>query len=230
MTTSVLHCVTRPQQSPNALRKGALIPAVMYGHGVPTVSVAVDRGAFQRVWKSAGESSLIDLTLDAGAPVKAIIHDLQFDPRTNDVTHIDFHQVKMTEKVQVDVELAFVGEAPAVKELGGMLVKVHTALSVEGLPADLVKEVSVDVSSLATFDDAIHVRDLVLPNGLTVLAQPDDVVVSVERPRTEEELASLTETVNEDVSKVEQVEKPKGDDDAADAAPEEAPASKAAKK
>ncbi len=230
MTTSVLHCVTRPPQSPNALRKKALIPAVMYGHGVPTLSIAVDRGAFQRVWKSAGESSLIDLTLDEGVPVKAIIHDLQFDPRTNDVTHIDFHQVKMTEKVQVDVELAFIGEAPAVKELGGMLVKVHTSLSVEGLPADLVKEVSVDVSSLATFDDAIHVRDLVLPKGLEVLAQPDDVIVSVERPRTEEELASLTETVEEDVSKVEQVEKPKGEDEAEEAAPDEAAATKTAKK
>lgn len=224
MTTSVLHCVTRPPKSPNALRKEALVPAVLYGHGVPTSSIAVDRSAFLRVWKSAGESSLIDLELDDRAPVKAIIHDLQFDPRTNGVTHIDFHQVKMTEKVQVDVELEFTGEAPAVKELGGTLVKVRTSVPVECLPADLVKAIPVEVTALAAFDDAIHIRDLVLPKGLTVLEQPDDVVASVERPRTEEELASLTEQVEEDVSKVEQVEKPKGEKEAEDTASDEAQA------
>lgn len=223
MTTSVLHCVTRPHKSPNALRQEALIPAVLYGNGVPTSSIAVDRGAFLRVWKTAGESSLIDLGLDDRVPVKVIIHDLQFDPRTNGVTHIDFHQVKMTEKVQVDVELEFTGEAPAVKELGGTLVKVRTSVPVECLPADLVKEIPVDVTGLASFDDVIHIRDLVLPKGLTVLEQPDDVVASVERPRTEAELASLTEKVEEDVSKVEKVEKPKGEE-ADEAAAEEAPA------
>lgn len=221
MTSSVLHVVSRPQRSPRALRVAGSIPAVVYGHGVPTQSVAVDRASFLRVWKSAGESSLVDLAVDEQNPVKVIIQDLQFDPRTSAVSHIDFHQVRMTEKVEVDVDLVFSGEAPAAKEMGGTLVKVLTAISVECLPVDLVKEISVDVSVLTAFDAPIHVRDLTIPAGLTVKNPPDDVVVQVEAPRTEEEIAELATAVEEDVSKVEKVEKPKAEEEAAAAPAEE---------
>lgn len=191
------------------MRRQGRIPAVVYGHGMSTQHVALDAGAFQRVWQKAGESMLVDLRVDDHAPVKVLIQDLQLDPRNNAVLHVDLHQVKMTEKVQVEVPLEFTGESPAVKELGGTLVKVRDAIKVECLPADLVKTIPVGLARLKTFDDVIRVGDLGLPHGLTLLERPEDFVAQVEAPRTEAELAELETAVEEDVTKVEKVEEPK---------------------
>ncbi len=204
------------------LRRKGVIPAVMYGHGMPTLSIEMNALAFQKIWHTAGESSLIDLAIGDQPPVKAIIHDVQYDPTTNAVAHVDFHQVKMTEKVHVDIPLRFEGEAPAVKEQGGILVKVLDAIAVECLPKDLAKDITVDVSGLKAFDDAIHVRDLSIPAGLTVKNSPDDMVANVEQPRSEAELAALEEKVEEDVSAVEVEQKEKA---AEEETPAEEPAS-----
>lgn len=190
-----------------ALRRQGTIPAVVYGHGTENMIVQIDAPKLQRVWQAAGESSLIDLSIDNGVPVKAIIQDLQRDPATNRILHVDFHQVKMTEKIEVDIALEFTGEAPAVKELGGTLLKVLDSIKVECLPGDLVKEIPVDISVLKSFDDAIHVKDLPVPAKITVIDGPDEIIAQVEPPRSEEELKALEEKVEVDVSQVEDVEK-----------------------
>lgn len=201
------HSRTVHGRSVRSLRRQDIVPAVVYGHGVQNRVVQLDLPALQRVWLSAGESTLVDVSVDKEAPVKAIIHDVQRDPATNRILHVDLHQVKMTEKIEVDIPLAFTGEAPAVKELGGTLVKVLDALKIECLPGDLVKEIPVDVSILKTFDDAVHVRDLTVPATLAVKDNPEEIVVQVEAPRTEEELKALETKVEEDVTQVEDVEK-----------------------
>jgi large subunit ribosomal protein L25 len=193
----------------NALRRRDCIPAVLYGHGVPSVSLEMLAVPFQKVWEAAGESSLIDIVVGDAAPVKAIIQDVQYDPANGKILHVDFHQVRMEEKISVDVVLRYEGESPAVKELGGTLVKERDTLPVECLPRDLVKEIVVDISSLRTFEDRIRMRDLHLPSGLRCTVNLDDIVVFVEPPRTEAELAELDTAVEEDVTKVEAVEKPK---------------------
>lgn len=195
------------------LRHRGLIPAVVYGHGAPNRALTVSASVFQKVWQAAGESTLVDLQVGSEPPVKAIIQDVQFDPASGKILHIDFHQVNMKEKVEVDVELSFVGEAPAVKELGGTLVKDHDTISVECLPQDLVKEIPVDVARLKTFDDVIRVQDLALPKGLELKSPSEDIVVHIEAPRTEAELAELDQVVEEDISKVEKVEKPKTEEE-----------------
>lgn len=225
MSDFLLTVNRRGQKSPAAavLRRQGVIPAVVYGHNIPTVPLTVDARELQKLWRSAGESTLFDLKVEASPPVKAIIQEIQLDPTTNRILHVDFHQVKMTEKLEVEVDLAFTGEAPAVKELGGTLLKLRDKVKVECLPADLVKSITVEISGLKTFDDAIHMRDLVIPKGLELKEIPDDGIAQVEPPRSEEELKALDESVEEDVTKVEKVEKPakeeEGDETAA--APEE---------
>lgn len=179
------------------LRSSGELPAVLYGHGLSSRSLTVSGAELQRVYRAAGESTLIDLVVGDEKPVKVIIQDIQRHPISGKILHVDFHQVRMTEKLHTDIALAFTGDAPAVKELGGILVKNMSRVKVEVLPADLVSEIPVDVSKLKTFDDSIHVRDLVLPKGITVLDGADEVIVLVTPPRSEEELAELEKTTDE---------------------------------
>jgi large subunit ribosomal protein L25 len=115
----------------------------------------------------------------------------------------------MTEKINAEVNLNFVGESKAVKELGGILVKNLTAIKIECLPVDLIHEIDVDISPLQTFDDAIRVKHLKLPEAITINEKEDEVIVSVQPPRSEEELKSLEEKVEEKVEEIGQVEEKK---------------------
>ena len=121
--------------------------------------------------------------------------------------HIDFHQVRMDEEIEANIPLVFVGESPAVKSEGGILVKALDELGVSCLPAHLPHELSVDISVLATFDDQIRVSDIAVPAGVKVSDDPETVVALVERPRSDEEMAALDSKVESDVSKVEGVVK-----------------------
>ena len=152
-------------------------------------------GTFERVYKAAGESTLIDLTIDGSEPVKVLIQDVQRDPIKDRFIHVDLHQIRMDEELDVDVELKFVGEAPAVKELSAILVTPLSSIEVKCLPKDLVHQIEVDLSNLKQFDDAIHISDITVPAGLQVMNSPEDVVALVQEPRKEEELEKLDEKV-----------------------------------
>ena len=112
-----------------ALRQQGMIPAVMYGHGVKNVDLAIDYRNFEKVYKQAGGSSLVDLEIKDQPPTKVLIQEVQTDPKTGSFIHVDLHQVRMTEKISADVNLNFVGESKAVKELGGILVKILSKIS-----------------------------------------------------------------------------------------------------
>jgi large subunit ribosomal protein L25 len=192
------------------IRLKGLIPAVIYGHGVKSRSITVSEKDFKNIFKQAGESSLIDLKIDDGKPVQVLVHDIQIDPLTNIIQHVDFYQVKTGEKITVEVELKFTGESPAVKELGGVLVTPLNKLKIECLPKDLVHEIEVNISNLKTFEDIIRIKDLTLPASIKVLGSADEVVALVESPRAEEELKALEEKPVEKVEEVEAIkEKPK---------------------
>lgn len=187
------------------LRHQGSLPAVLYGHGLSSRPLTIKRNEFQRVYKSAGESTLVDLALGDETPVKAIIQEVQRHPVSGAIIHVDLHQVKMTEKLHTEIPLNFIGDAPAVKELGGVLVKNVDEIEVEALPSDLVHEITIDISILKTFDDMIRVKDVTLPKGISLLDNPDDVVCLVTPPRSEQELAELEQKVEEKVEEVEGV-------------------------
>ena len=206
--TFTLECQQRTavgRQQVKNLRKQSMIPAVVYGHKVAPTNIMIEVNPFLKVYAAAGESSLIDLVIDGAAPVKAIVHELQRDPMTDTVSHIDFYQVNMTEKITAEVELVFEGVAPAMKELGGILVKNMSHVEVECLPGNLPHNITVDISTLKTFDDIIRVHNLHIPNDVKVLNDANDSVVLVAAPRSEEELKALEENVAENVASVEVV-------------------------
>lgn len=180
------------------LRKSGKIPAVIYGNKVEPTSASVDAISFQKTLRKAGESTLVDLSIDEKEPVKVLIHDIQYHPVRGDVVHIDFYQVNMKEKITTHIALEFIGESPAVEQLSGTLVKNMDELEVECLPGDLVHSIEVDISALKTFDDAILVKDIVLPKGLEGQDDPEATIAFVEAPRSEAELeADLAVPVSE---------------------------------
>lgn len=176
----------------NALRKSGILPAIIYGYGIErAMPLQLNYNEFEKVYRKAGESSFINIEAD-GKKYDALIHDVGIDPVTDKFIHVDFYKVQMDKEIEVAVPLKFIGEAEAVKALGGTLVKSLHELTIEVLPKNLPHEITVDISSLKTFENTIRVRDLILPVSIKILAHnEDDVIVSVSAPASEEELAAL---------------------------------------
>lgn len=146
---------------------------------------------FERVLHEAGETSLVMLKLENGKNYNVLIHDVAKDPLTLKPIHADFYAVRMDKPIEAKVPLEFAGESPAVKNEGGILVKVLHELEVKALPKDLPHQINVDISRLEKFEDKILVKDLVLPSGVMAYIPAEEVVVLVEPPRSEAELEEL---------------------------------------
>jgi large subunit ribosomal protein L25 len=187
-------------------KRDGKIPAILYGKGIENKTLWVDAKDFIKVYREVGESTLLDLSVEKDGKQSVLIHDIQTHPLTGEIIHIDFYQVKMDEKIETDIELVFVGVAPAVKELGGTFVKSLDKLPIRALPGDLVGQIEVDISGLATFDDHIYVKDLNIPEGIEPLIEEDTVVALVTPPRSQAEMDKLDEEVDGDISQVEGME------------------------
>lgn len=193
------------------LRKQGILPAVLYGRGVKSVSLQIPLKDFTKAYAEAGGSTLVYITVgDKKYP--AIIHDVALDPATNKYLHADFYQVRLDEKIKADIPVVFIGEAPAVKELGGILVKNVQQLEVEGFPQDLPHELTVDISGLAEIGRQILVKDIKVADSLKIHASPDEIVVLIQAPISEEELKKQLETAPagtaEDVEVIKKEAKP----------------------
>ena len=183
------------------LRKLDKIPAVMYGNKIAAQNLTVSYIDFKRVFAKTGESALIELEV-AGKKHNVLVHDTQLEPMSGKVTHIDFFQVNMKEEVETEIPLEFVGESAAVKAHGGVLIKNMDEISVKCLPADLPEKYEIDISKLETFDDVISVKDLKISDKVEIMLDPETVIALVAAPRTEAEMESLEQKVEEDVTKV----------------------------
>lgn len=193
----------------NLLRQENKIPAILYGHNIKPHPLFVDKFAFSKVFKIAGESSIIELLIDDKEKKNVLIKDIQKNPRSDEFLHIDFYQVKLTERIKAKVPLVFFGEALAVKEKGGVLVKNIDEIEVEALPSDLPKEIRVDISSLKDFSDVIRIKDIDISAVVKVLTKQEEIVATTTPPRSEEELKKLEEKVEEKVEGIEGVKKEK---------------------
>lgn len=169
-----------------ALKTGGRIPAVFYGKGVEATPISISGTDFLKVWKEAGESTIVKIS-GVGEDRDVLIHDVDVDPVKGDPRHADFYVIEKGKKLTVSVPLEFIGEAPAVKSLGGILTKVVHELEIEVLPQDLPQHIDVDVSSLIDFDTQIHVKDIALPNGVTAVTDQEEVVALVAEAKEEEE-------------------------------------------
>jgi large subunit ribosomal protein L25 len=187
------------------------IAAVVYGPDVTNASIEVDYIEFKKALKEAGESSLIELSVEGEKEKRLVlVHEIQKDPVEDFFLHVDFLQPNLKEETEAEVPLVFEGEAPAVKDLGGTLVKNMSEIEVSALPQNLPHEIKVSLEGLKTFDDRILVKDLVLPNNVKATANPEEIVALVAaQENLEEELAS---EIKENVEDVEKVEKEKKED------------------
>lgn len=185
------------------LREEDLIPAVVYGHDFPNQNIAIEYVPFSKAYEKAGESTLVDLKIGEKDPIKVLVQDIQRHPLKDNFIHVDFKQVSMTEKLEADIPLNFVGESKAVKEMNGILVKNLDTLSVKCLPGALVYQIDVNLEALENFESVIRVGDIKLPEGMELIGEVEDAVASVEEPRSEEELAATDAPVEENVESVE---------------------------
>ncbi len=206
MTTNIVLNVRERTKKENKADKNN-IPGILYGRGIENVMVWVDERDFSNIYDQVGESTVFNLSFPQGDKRNVLIKEVQKDVLSSKICHIDFYQVRMDEEIEAEVELIFNGTSPAVKELGGILVKNMDTINVKCLPGDLPSEIEVDISCLKTFDDHIYVKDLNVSDKVEVLVEPDTVVVLVTEPRSEEELAELESEVSEDVTRVEGVVK-----------------------
>ncbi len=191
------------ETKPKELRRQGFIPAVVYGNDFKNESIALDKTNFLKLYKEAGTSNLIDLSIDNNKNIKTLINDVQIDPVKSDIIHVDFFKVNMKEKIHAEIPLKFVGDSKAVIEQEGTLITPKTSIEVECLPSDLIPELEVDISVLDDFEKDIRVSDLPISEGVEVLDDPEEVIAHVEEPRSDEELAALEEEIVEDVEAVE---------------------------
>lgn len=166
------------------LRGGDKIPAVFYGNDVDSTPISLSYPDFKRVWKEAGSSSIISLK-GIGEEKEVLIQDIDIDPVSDQVRHIDFYVVKRGQLMETEVPLEFVGESIAVKSLGGILVKALHQLKIEVLPKDLPKSIEVDISVLTELDSTISVMDLKLPEGVKTTEEPEETVAAISQAKEE---------------------------------------------
>ncbi len=183
----------RTQTGTNAnrrLRQSGKIPAVVYGGGKDTVPIELTRKTLIDLLKSGEtENAIFLLKLgDTGQERHAMIHDMQVDPLTRQIVHIDFQRIVMTEKVKVQVPIELVGTAYGVKTEGGMIDFVHREVMVESLPGDIPKHIDVDVTELH-IGHHVEAKDLKLPEGVTLAEEPDRVILSLGHTKAEESAA-----------------------------------------
>lgn len=174
------------KQNLGTLRKQGVLPAVVYGRSEESTPISVNRKDFEKVFRQAGESSVITLT-GLGEAKDALIHEVAVHAVSGVPLHADFYAIQKGQTVTVSVPLEFAGVSPAVKDLGGILVKVMYEIEMEVLPKDLPHSIHVDISTLATLDDQIKIADLALPASAVLTLDPDEVVAMISVAKEEEE-------------------------------------------
>ena len=199
-----------------SIKKAGFMPAVYYGHKKESTPIQIKKSEFLKAWKNAGESTVIKLNTPDGE-LEALIHAVDLDPITDEPRHADFYIFEKGHKVEIAVPLEFVGISPAMKDLGGMLMKILHEIKVEAEPSNLPHQIEVDISSITELEGQILAKDIVMPKGVELMEHPEEVVVTVATPRAEEK---EEEVAPADLTQIEVEKKGKKDEEGA---PEEAP-------
>lgn len=198
-----------------SLRQNGVLPAVLYGPKIKTLPLQVDFKEFQKIYKETGESLMIDLEVEKKdsntEKFSVLIKEINRDAIASAPIHIDFYQPDLKEKIEANVPLVFKGEAPAVKDLSGTLVKNILEVEVKAFPHNLPKEIEVNIEGLKAFEDHIQIKDLKLPEGVEILKEAEESVILVMPPEKVEE--ELEKPIEEDVEKVEIADEKKEKED-----------------
>ena len=173
------------------LRRNGITPVHLFGHQVEPLPLQCDTVELQRILTQTGKTGLINLKLESTSQQRNVmVREVQREPRSGKLLHVDFYQVRMDEKLRVEVPIVTVGEAPALKSKENFLAHELNTLNIECLPDEIPGKIEVDISSLTEDEQAIHVRDIVLPGNITVLDHPDQMVVKITSGYVEKEEAA----------------------------------------
>ena len=194
MATTTLQTTRRPDHGKGAartLRSAGRIPAVIYGHNRAAESLSIDSAALAKLIKAGGAgSAILDVTIDGGSAVKALIREIQRHPlRQTDILHVDLYEVRADEQITLEVPVHLTGTSDGVRNFGGVLDQVLYKLEIRVFPADIPAHIDLDVTPLG-IGKSIYVRDVKLPK-VEVLNDPNLPICSVVAPRTEEVVAPV---------------------------------------
>jgi large subunit ribosomal protein L25 len=193
--------------SPRSFRKKGLLPAVFYGPKEKSMAIILNKIDFVKTLREAGESTVIELKTPKGEK-EVLIHEVAYEPVRGEPIHVDFYVPEKGKKVAVHVPLEFFGTSLAIKDLGGTLVKVLHEIEVEALPKDLPHDIKIDIGALVDLDSQILARHIPLPSGVTLLAEPEEVVAAISVAEEEKE-----EVVPVDLSVIEVEKKGKKEEE-----------------
>ena len=179
------------------LRRQGITPVHLFGHGIKSLALQCETGELERVLGQAGHTGLVSFKVDHEKKSRSVVvREFDRDWRKGQLLHVDFYQVRMGEKIKVDVPIALVGEAPALESKAHMLEHELETLNVECLPAKIPSSIEVDISSLSEPDQTIRVKDVTVDKDITILNDPDLVVVKISYrhvEKIEEEVAEVVE-------------------------------------
>lgn len=179
----------------NSLRRAGILPAVIFGGGKPSVPVQINALEWEVLRRhKVTRNTLMDITVGGGKPQPVLVQSIAEDPKSRKPIHVDFHVVKMSEEMTVDVPLVMVGTSTAVEKDGGTLIHLKESIHLKALPGDLPTSIEVDVSGLVDFETTLHVSDLSVPKGVHILTDASEPIARVMAPRTEQ--AQQGETVD----------------------------------
>ena len=171
------------------LRRTGFTPANVYGHGLDSVSIQIETDTMDKTLKTMLANEVIDLKIAGEKDTRpVVVQKVQRHPLTSKVLHTEFYQVSLRTRMRADVPLIIVGKSDGVETYSGVLVKALETVQVEALPLDLPSHIDVDITPLANLEDTLHVSDLSIPDGVTLLTDPEVVIVKVASPRVSLEL------------------------------------------
>ena len=205
------------------LRAAGFVPGVVYGNKITPLMLYFDKEQVGLIKEAANKAAVTPLAVKGEERKRnVIIQELQYDKLSDELIHIDLYEIDMKKQIETEIPLHFEGTSMAVRDMGGTLVKNIEEISVKCFPIDLPEKIVVDINVLKAFEDIIYVKDLDISEKIEVFNTPEDIIAKVSKPRSEEELEALDESVEGDVSQVEGVddkdekevdEKDKGKDD-----------------
>ena len=187
MEKVVIHATKRTVigKQVSALRRAAKLPGVIYGHKMDPLPITMELKESTRVLNTTTSSSVITINLD-GTEYAALVREKQRDYLKNRFIHVDFQAVSQTEKIRAEVDIVMVGHAPAVKDFNGVVVEGVNSVHVEALPKDLPEKFTVDLSGLAQIGDSITLKDIAIPEGVTILDPLEEMIILITAPAAEE--------------------------------------------